>query len=185
MTVELRPLGSKLIALLRAKLGGRPPMLRIALPPDVRLEITGSLERSFAAMELGRLSVEAVDLNVEEGAVKVSFREPLSAPMETMRIIVDRGALSIAGLGNASPRESVLLQHLGAVDLDLRGAWARDANLRLIGAAAGGSVWLPDDVRITGLDDSRGIRFDEDPEVPRPTLNLSISETMGRFVVMD
>ena len=63
--------------------------------------------------------------------------------------------------------------------------WARDANLRLIGGAAGGSVWLPDDVRITGLDDRRGIRFDEDPEVPRPTLNLSISETMGRFVVMD
>lgn len=61
LTVQLRPTGSELMALLRAKLGGRPAMLRIALPRDVRLEIGGRLVRTFAAMELGGLSVAATD----------------------------------------------------------------------------------------------------------------------------
>jgi hypothetical protein len=185
LTVELRPTGSKMIALLRSKLGGRPPMLRIGLPPGVGLEIVGRLERTFAAMELGGLPVQAIDLDVEEGGVKVSFGEPLTAPMEEMRIIVNRGALSIAGLGNASPRETVFLQHLGAVDLDLRGAWVRDADLRLISAAAGGSVWLPDNVRVVGIDDNRGLRLLDEPELERPTLNVSLEEKVGRVVVMD
>jgi len=41
-------------------------------------------------------------------------------------------------------------------------------------------VRLPDNARIVGLDDNRGIRADPDPELPQPTLNLSISEHRGR-----
>lgn len=185
LTVQLRPTGSELMALLRAKLGGRPAMLRIALPRGVRLEIGGRLVRTFAAMELGGLSVAATDLDVEQGGIKLSFLEPLAEPMESLRIIGDKGSLSVVGLGNASPREVVLQQHLGTVDLDLRGAWSRDANVRLIGGAAGGSLWLPQDVRITGIDGLRGYRSDVDPELPGPTLNLSITEKMGRFVVIE
>ena len=77
LTVELRPTGSKLMALLRAKLGGRLAMLRIALPRDVPLVVDGHLVRSFAAMELGGLSLASARLSVEEGGVKVSFVEPL------------------------------------------------------------------------------------------------------------
>jgi hypothetical protein len=185
LTVSLRPSGSPLMALLRLKLGGRPAMLRIALPRDVPLEIAGHLVRTFAVMELGGLSVSATDFDVDQGGIKVSFIEPLARPMESFRIIGDKGSLSVVGLGNASPRETVLLQHIGAVDVDLRGAWTRDADVRLLSGAAGGSLWLPDNVRISGLDEQLGIRLDDDPELPRPTLNLSITERMGRIVVMN
>ena len=185
VTVELRPLGSKLMALLRAKVGGRLAMLRIALPRDVPLEIEGSVDRGLAVMELGGLYLTSTRLEVEDGSVKLSFAEPLPTPMDKLRIIGNRGSLSVAGLGNASPRESVLLQHIGAVDLDLRGAWSRDAKVRVIAGAAGGSLWLPDNVNVTGLDERRGIRVEEDRELPQPTLDLSITEHMGRFVVME
>ena len=71
------------------------------------------------------------------------------------------------------------------MDLDLRGEWSRDAEVRLIGGAAGGSLWLPSDVTIRGLDENRGVLLEETPELSRPTLELSISETVGRFIVMD
>jgi hypothetical protein len=185
MIVELQPLGSKLMALLRIKLGGRLARLRIFLPRDVPLEIDGSLNRCFAVMELGGLSLSTTRFDVKEGALKVSFAEPLTTPMEKLSIFVDRGSLSVVGLGNANPRKSRFVQHLGAVDLDLRGAWYRDAEVRLVGGAAGGSLWLPDNVTVRGIDEHRGIHTVGDPEVPLPTLDVSISETMGRFVVLD
>ncbi len=185
MSVTLRPAGSTLMALLRVKVGGRPAKLRVALPRDVPLEIEGRLDRAFATMELGGLTLRSTKLKVRDGAVKVSFIEPLVAPMERLAISGNRGSLSVVGLGNASPRETWLLQHLGAVDLDLRGEWSRDAKVRLIGGAAGGSLWLPSDVTIRGLDENRGVLLEETPELSRPTLELSISETVGRFIVMD
>lgn len=97
----------------------------------------------------------------------------------------NRGSLSVVGLGNASPRETRLFQHIGALDLDLRGAWSRDADVRVISGAAGGSLWLPDTVRIEGLDQQRGIRLETDSESLLPTLRLAITERMGRIIVVE
>jgi len=185
LVVELRPLGSRLMALLRAKVGGQLPMLRIAWPRDVPLEIEGDLDRGFAAMELGGLAVSSTRLDVRDGAAKVAFSEPLTQPMDELRIIGNRGSLSVVGLGNASPRESVLFQHIGALDIDLRGPWSRDASVRVIGGGAGGSVWLPDQINVTGIDDRRGLVVGDEPELPLPTLDLSLEEHVGRFVVID
>ena len=185
LTVELRPLGSEMMALLRVKLGGRPPMLRITLPRGIPLEIEGSLSRTYAAMELGGLSLASTDVMFVDGGVKVSFREPLAAPMERIRINGHRGSLSIVSLGNASPKDARLFQHVGAVDLDLRGAWSRDARLSIVAGAAGGSLWLPDNVTLQGLDEHRGVGLSGDAETQRPTLDVSLRARMGRLVVVD
>jgi hypothetical protein len=160
-------------------------MLHVELPRDLPLSIEGSLERSFAAMELGGLSLVSARLQVADGGIKVSFIEPLPAPMERLSIAGNRGSLSVVGLGNASPREARLLQHIGAMDLDLRGEWRADAEVRVIGGVAGGSLWLPDNVRILGLEDRDGLALGDDSETSLPTLELSISEHMGRVIVMD
>jgi len=182
LTVELRARGSALMALLRTKVGGRPPTLRIALPRDVPLAIDGELARGFAVLELGGLAVTSTSLDVSDAGVKVSFSRPLPAPMDTLRVVGNRGSLSVSGLGNASPRETVLFQHVGALDLDLRGPWSRDARVRVISGAAGGLLWLPDDVTVTGYPQ----RFaTETPERPGPTLDLSVEQHLGRIVVVD
>lgn len=183
--VELRPLGSQLMALLRAKLGGQPAMLRVGLPRDVALTVDGHVVRSFALMELGGLHLTSANLEVEEGGVKLSFVEPLPEPMERLSIRGSRGSLSVAGLGNASPRTTRLQQHIGAVDVDLRGAWVRDGRVSVTGGVAGGSLWLPDNVRVVGLEGRIDRSGGEASELPRPTLELSVSEHIGRFVVMD
>ncbi len=184
VTVVLQPLGSNALALLRVKLGGRPPILHIGLPRDVPLELEGRIARSFAAMELGGLSLGSAELDVREGGVKVSFVEPLAASMDTLSIRGSKGWLSVAGLGNASPRIARFEQRVGAVDLDLRGAWVRDADIVVEGSVAGGSVWLPSDVAIEGLETREGFVLDSSQELARPTLSISISERLGRFVVM-
>ncbi len=185
VSVALQPLGSNALALLRVKLGGRPPILHIGLPREVPLELQGRLARSFAAMELGGLSLGSAELDVRDGGVKVSFVEPLAAPMDTLSIHGYKGSLSVAGLGNASPRSARFEQRVGAVDLDLRGAWVRDADIVVEGRVAGGSVWLPSDVAIEGLDARQGFVLNSPPELSRPTLSISISERLGRFVVME
>ncbi len=185
MTVDLRPRDSTLMALLRVKLGGRPAVLRIALPRDLPLEIEGLVQRSYAAMELGGLSLASARLRVRDGGAKVSFIEPLATPMETLSLSGSRSSLSVVGLGNANPSETRVLQHIGAVDLDLRGAWRRDASVRVLSGAAGGSLWLPDNARIIGLGDGRSRRVEANPELPLPTIELRVDDHMGRFVVLD
>ena len=57
--------------------------------------------------------------------------------------------------------------------------------MRLIGGGAGGSVWLPDDINVTGLGDRRGLVVTDEGELPVPTVTLSLEEHVGRFVVID
>jgi hypothetical protein len=45
-------------------------------------------------------------------------------------------------------------------------------------------VWLPSDVAIEGLDTRHGLVLDSSQELAQPTLSISISERLGRFVVM-
>lgn len=184
--IRFAPLASAAMALLRVKLGGEPPKLRIALPRDVSLTLTGEVYGSFAALELGELHVDTVDLEVSGGAVAVSFAKPLQTPMERLSLRGDKGSVKVVGLGGASPRVTELQQHLGELDLDLRGPWSRDADIRLSAYLAGGSVWLPGDVSIEGLDGRLSTRLDPDSEeIPRPRLRLSVIERGGRLVFVD
>ena len=170
---------------MRAKLGGPVPILRLTLPRDLSIEVEGRFERSFAAMELGGLTLEATRLDVREGWVKLSFAEPLARPMQSLTIEGNKGGIAIGLLGNASPAEVRIDQFLGAVDLDLRGAWSRDADISVEGRAAGGSLWLPRGVRIEGIEAPGELQLDEEGEMARPTLSIELSERLGRFVVID
>ena len=184
--VRFGPAHSSLMALFRMKLGADPPTVRLALPPDVPLRVSGEMDGSFAAMELGGLWLDDVDLEVDGGAVAVSLWEPLRQPMSSISLVGDRGSIKVVGLGNASPREAFFRQHLGELDLDLRGPWARDADVDVRAYLAGGTVWLPDETPVEGLEDRL---FRPNPptadEVPRPRLRMSVTEQGGRVVFID
>jgi len=185
--ITMRPTGSASWALFRAKIGGRTGKLRISLPRDVRIELNGEADRGYVAMELGGLWLRSTDLDVKGGAVKLSFAEPLREPMERMEIRGSTGAIEVTQLGNASPRSVVFQQHLGAVDLDLRGPWSRDAEIRIHAPMAGGTLWLPDGVAITGIE-GRTDRFRSTPaaaEVPPPTLDFRLANRTGKIIIID
>jgi hypothetical protein len=164
----------------------QPPTVHLSLPPDVPLQVAGEVDGSFAAMELGRLWLDEVDLQVEKGAVAVSFHEPLRTPMSSLTLVGDQGSIQAVGLGNASPETSLFQQNLGELDLDLRGSWARDADIDVQAYLAIGTVWLPDDLPVDGLE---GRLFRSSPptadEVADPRLRLSLTEHWGRVVFVD
>lgn len=183
--VRFAPSGSEALALYRLKLGADPPRLRIAVPADVTLRIEGRVTGGFAAIELGGLSIEALEMRVEGAAVTVSFREPLDVPMDHLILTGDKGSIEVTGLGNASPRRAVLKQRLGALDLDLRGAWLRDAEIRVDARFAGGSVWLPVDVEIEGVPGVMLPRPPDGNERPRPRLRLSVTRKGGGLLFVE
>lgn len=184
--VRFVPAQSRAMALLRVKLGASLPRLRLTLPKDVALILEGTVDGGFAAMELGGLRIESTELHVSGGAASISFGEPLARPMDRFTLIGDKGSLEVTGLGNASPREALLEQRFGELDLDLRGAWLRDANIRIDAKLAGGSLWLPDDVVVEGIDPREMLPLAPvAEELPSPRLRLSITERGGRMVIVN
>ncbi len=182
--VVFGPRGPLLMAVLRIKLGATPPSVRVTLPAGTTLDLDVRLAATVGALELGGLAVSGLVGEVRGGAMKLSFLEPLATPMERLRLFGDTGSLEVTGLGNASPRETRIQQHLGELDLDLRGRWSRDGSVRLFVAVAGGRVWLPDGVRIERDGVPLTAPDPHDAEVPRPRLALDIGEHAGRVVVL-
>jgi hypothetical protein len=184
--LHFAPIGSKTMALFRMKLGSAPPKLRLAPPRDVRLVLDGLVDRSFAAMELGGMRIESTEIDVSGGAASLSFLEPLVEPMEHLSLIGNKGSVEVTSLGNASPRTTVLRQRLGELDVDLRGAWRRDAEVRIETRLAGGAVWLPQDVDVEGLERRLSSpRPAEVREIPVPTLQLSVEGDRGTLIFVE
>ena len=175
--LEFGPAGSEMWSLLRMKLGGVPPRLRIWLPCDVRIQLEGKIRRAIGTFELGGMSVETVKFRVESGAAAISVLAPTRQPMETFDLFCDKGSLKVGGLGNADPRVVDVRQHLGELDLDLRGAWSRGVEVNAGVYLAGGRLWLPDNVNLNGTDPAT--------EVPLPIMNLEVVEKGGRLLIVD
>lgn len=185
--IRLAPTGSSTMALIRAKVGAPLAHLRLGLPTDLAITLTGSATRSILAAELGTTSLRGLDLRNRDGAVKISFSGPTSVPVEDIRIHGRRGLVELTGVGNANPRSVELEQSLGVLEADLRGSWTRDAEIRLGGRLTGGTVWLPSNVEVLGAD-SPPLFADPalDPEGgPRPiTLKVEATTSMGRLVML-
>ncbi|HXV76799.1 MAG TPA: hypothetical protein VD788_10815 [Candidatus Polarisedimenticolaceae bacterium] len=182
--IRFEPSGSSMLALLRVKLGGPLPKLRLSLPRGVPLVLNGEVRSGVGAVELGGLIVESAELRAEQGALSLSFAEPLAEPMEWLSLVGDKGSVEITGLGNASPDRTSVRQHLGEIDLDLRGRWVRDGEIRVGAALAGGTIWLPEGVTILGLED-RLEPVRERSELPRPVLTFSLERRGGSLAVVE
>ena len=88
-------------------------------------------------------------------------------------------------LGNASPRTVDLECSMGGAEIDLRGLWRQDCDLRLATTMGGMEVQLPDDVRVEGLVDPDSTRRLQrtDLEVSLPVLRVAATSSMGEVVV--
>lgn len=183
MRIGIRPTGPVLWALFRVKIGRRAPLLRITVPRDQPLELSGKILDGYAAIELGGLRIRSADFTVQSGAVMMSFFEPLPEPMARLEVHGNGGAVEISHLGNASPREVRIFQHLGAVDLDFRGRWLNDAHIEVDTRAAGGTLWLPHDVRLEGVGE-KGPWIPADTEIEPPTLHFDLPDRPNNLIVI-
>jgi hypothetical protein len=165
-------------------LGASKPSLYAYLPPDVPVDLGVQVRQGGAAMRLGGLTLTSAEIDVQQGGADLRIDEPLQRPMEQMSITTAMGGANLEGLANASPKKLDLRYSMGGMTIDLRGRWLNDSDITIEGSMGGGTVWLPDDVILDGLDRG-GIEAPGEPELKPPTLRFTTSSAMGELNFVD
>jgi len=103
----------------------------LGLNPDRPVDLRLDLGAGRHAATLGGLHLVGLEVACGDGAVTLDFDEPTRGELERIAIDAGTGALRLARLGNASPAGFVVHGGSGPIELDLRGAWRRDASLQV------------------------------------------------------
>jgi hypothetical protein len=74
---------------------------------------------------------------------------------------------------------------MGGGELDLGGAWSRDANVSIDLKMGGGRVRVPGNVRVLGIDRGGAPRVEPKPEVALPTLTFQVKADDPDDLVFD
>jgi hypothetical protein len=182
--VNFRQTGGGILTALKELFGGTQPDIRIVLPVDVQLDLDARMRQGGMTLDLGGLWLRRADLNFQQGGFELSVSEPLREPMETLSIDGSMGGFATTALGNASPRRLECDFSMGGMMLDLRGAWAQDAEISLTQSMGGGAIRLPRNVILEGVP-GRHSSAPVDAELKPPTLRFTISSSMGELEYID
>jgi hypothetical protein len=161
--------------------------IKIAIPSGMPFTLEGRIGIGESILELGGLSLRAVDLELGIGAHELRFGEPTSSPMERFTLAAAIGELRVSGLGNAGPQDVSIRHRIGEVDIDLRGEWQRDADIAIRCGIGECAVSLPPDVAVellstdvgVGEVDLSGLDRLPPPDAGTPTLRLDLSGKVG------
>lgn len=149
--VTFRRSAPGLLVLASRLFGAASPEVTVFLPPGSPIVLEIQLQDGGMEGELDGLWLQAAEVDLRRGGLVWSIDEPLRAPVDHLSVHASMGGVVLSGLGNASPRRLDLDVHMGGVQLDLRGRWTADADVRITSRMAGGVVRLPEDVRVLGL----------------------------------
>ncbi len=175
---------SSLLTRLSEWFSGTSPEVRIVLPVDHPLHLDLKLRDGGTTADLGGLWLTSAEIGFARGGLLLTVSEPLRRPVERMSIHGGMGGLAITSLGNASPRRLEVQHSMGGLFLDLRGRWVQDSEASIDFSMGGGSVRLPENVNIKGLDEEQaGSRPEAEPGLP--TLTISASSEMGNLEFRD
>lgn len=156
-------------------MGASRPQIVVELPRGTPFALELNLSGGLTQAEIGGLQITEVYAELSTGGLELKVSEP-SLPMERFRINPRQATLAVRNLGNASPRHVVIDAKMTRAVIDLRGAWHRDAEIRLEIRMGSATLQLPQDVRVVGLDE---IWIGEPSEIPRPTLRLTLEGNIG------
>ena len=167
--------------------GGQETKLNILVPPDMPVALEVDVNMGGFEAELGGLWITSADVDYGMGGFTLSVAEPLREPMESLTVNGSMGGFEGKHLGNASPRRVDVDCSMGGAELDLRGLWRQDSDLKLSSSMGGIEVRLPEGVRVEGLEDagpdSATTLQRADVEVPLPVLRFEASSSMGGIEV--
>ncbi len=163
--------------------GGSDTRVHVYLPPDIPIFLEIIVEEGGFEAELGGLWITAADISFKKGGFSLSVDEPLREPMAQLSIHGTMGGFEAMRLGNASPQVLDVECTMGGADIDLRGQWVQDSDIRLAVTMGGMDVRVPDGVEVQGLTAAgHGLR-PENPEIQLPVLRFSVSESMGEIEI--
>ena len=175
-SVSFHRTGGMMMAMLGQLFGGTEPKVHVYLPPDAPLALDVKLREGGSEIDLGGLWLTSADIDFARSGVNLKIGEPLKEPMDSMMLRGSMGGFNARGLGNASPRQLDMDLRMGGINLDLRGQWAQDSDIRIEWDMGGASVVLPANVAIEGVEGHAGVA--PGGEVPAPTLRFELSGKM-------
>jgi hypothetical protein len=127
----------------------------IELSPTVDLTLDGSIGAAEATLELGGTRLSALDLKTGASRTTLDFATPTTGACRTASISSGAGELTVRSAGNSGCRSFRLDGGVGAVSLDLAGAWPADARITLNMAIGGITLVAPRSlglrVRVSGF----------------------------------
>lgn len=98
--------------------------LRLAVSPDVLLDVEVSTGVGRSTMEFDRLQVRTLEFEGGVGQTEVSFGTALAQPMESIDFESGVGELVVHEIGNTRVSDFRFEGGVGAADLDFSGDWA-------------------------------------------------------------
>ena len=129
-----------------------PQAVRLQLPRGTPLRLRGRVAWGESDIQLGGLSVVAVDLDLSLGSHELSFAEPLPRPLERLSVHSRIGSLQVRGLAHASPGAVELSHTVGDFAIDLDGPWQRDTDVQTGCFAAKCTARAPEQARLEFAD---------------------------------
>ncbi len=168
--------------------------LELYLPEGTPIVLEGQLGVGESQLELGGLWIESVDLEIGIGDHSIDFDKPLAIPMTRFEIDGSIGELRIRLLGNASPAHVRVDHSIGALYVDLRGAWQNDSDIFVNSIIGECHVNLPAEgigfeligASITfGESDTRSVRRRGEVPAGAPVVRLRASHSLGELRLTD
>ncbi len=191
--VSFRPRVSWLRRLLAGSLEDNN-RVRLILPRGTPMSLIGDLGVGESDLELGGLWLTDVSVDISVGEHKIRFSEPLTQPLERLRVSSSIGEVKVTRIGNASPSQATLSHSLGEVYFDLRGEWRNDSDVEVTCGVGECGVRLPGDG--VNVDLVRASITIGDQRAPRqgslaqniegaPTIHVDVTGTLGELKVDD
>jgi hypothetical protein len=169
----------------------------IELPTGVELTLDASIGAAESTLELGGLRLSALELKTGASRTTINFASRTTGACRTVSVSSGAGELTINSAGNSGCRSWRLEGGVGAVYLDLGGAWPADARVTLDMALGGVTLAVPRDlglrVQVSGFlsgFDANGFRRDGKTHTSNNyasaarKLDVEVSSAMGEVSVV-
>jgi hypothetical protein len=103
--------------------------LRLALSPNVPMDLELDVGAAHAQMDLGGLAVRDARIRIGASASVLDFSAPNKAHLRSLDIDVGAASFLARNLGNANASEMQVRSGIGSVTLDFSGEWTDDLTL--------------------------------------------------------
>lgn len=143
--------GIRHLSQVREFFGAKKPRIRLRVPPEPEIDIIGTFGQSVVTMDYAGLRIDLNRIRFFSGQLTIKATDFVAQPAGPLDITIFNATLITETLGNASPERIDLYQSVGKMELDLRGAWRRDAIINIEQEIGNGHIVLPSNVRLEGV----------------------------------
>ncbi len=172
---NFRLTGSALLTGLKEAIGGTQPRIRLRIPVGVRIDLTVLQRQGGAVVDVGGLDLRVIEFDIENAFLVVSATQLLSSPVERFTLLGSKGAVFLHNMDRVSPAQLDIDFRMGEAQLDLRGRWLQDTEIKLTTGLSDVILRLPQDAIIEGLD-TTGHVISPNVEIALPTLRFEVSQ---------